>query len=217
MPNPTPQEIAIWSKFRNKWMKKIRPLTLQTIAISEYSAKLQVLLDGLNYQANVWNDEKTGDVKQIVDAFNRIESCISKVDLQKYGLKFHDGDFDILAPVGYPDDEYQQDVVNFGFVFIIIGLGMIALGVALKVSEHLERREKIRINDQKLEIAKVLKESGAAAPEIKAAIDDFNVENESLIKESGIFGSIFGEGTGTMLAAAIGISVLLFAFLKGRK
>lgn len=217
MPDPTPQQISIWSKWRNHWSSKIRPLTKRTIAICEYSARLQVLLDSLNFPANVWDDAKTEDIKTIVDVFNRIESSVSKVDLQIYGLNFHDDDFDIVAPIGHPGDEFDSDVVNFGFVFILIGLGMIALGAGLKVSEHLERREKIRINDQKLEIAKTIKEAGGSAPEIKAAIDDFNEDNKDLAKEAGIFDMLFGEGSGMMIAAALGIGVLLFAFMQGRK
>lgn len=218
MPEPTQTQISTWNKWRKRWNATLRPLTVRTVAICEYSAKLQVLLDGLNYPATVWDDAKTADIKRLIDVYNRIESSVSKVDLQQYGLNFHNGDFDVMAPPDFPGDEYDADKVqNFGFVFILIGMGMIVLGSALKISEHLERRETARINTQKIEVATVLKDAGASAPEIKAALDDFNTENKPLIDAAGLLDTVFGGGTGTMIAAALGIGVLIFAYAKGKK
>ena len=218
MTDPTQQQVATWNKWRKRWNSKIRPLTIRMVASGEYCARLQVFLNSLNFPAKVWDDEKTTDIKTLIDVYNRIESTVSKVDLQQYGLKFYEHDFDILAPPDYPGDEYEADKVEtFGFLFILIGMGMIVLGGALKISEHLERRETARINEQKLAVAKVVKDAGGSAPEIKAAIDDFNTENKRLIDAAGLLDTVFGGGSGTMIAAAVGIAVLVFAYAKGRK
>jgi len=219
--NPTLQQIALWDSWRKRWDKKIRPLTKQTLAICEYSAKLQVFLDDLNFPVNIWDDSKTEDIKYILDVFNRVESSVSKVDLQIYGLRFDNDDIDIMAPPNMTSEQILDDEFilqeTFGFVFIVIGIGLIVLGGVLKVSEHVARRETFRINEQKLGYAKIMKDTGASSPEIKAAVDDFNVENKDLIGEAGLLDTIFGGGSGLMISAALGIGLLLFAFMQGRR
>jgi hypothetical protein len=217
--NANPKQLRRWNEWRNHWISSVRPLTVRAIAICEYSKKLHELLQGLNFPSDhLWNDEKESGIKKIVDVYNRADRAASKVELKTYGLRFYDNDFDIMAPSSMTQEEVDSDHVTLGgLVLMIIGAGMIVIGLALKVSEHLERRERQVINDQKLEIAKTLKNAGASAPAIKDAIDGFNLENNQLAKKAGLVDLLFGSSSGMWLAGALGIGVLLFAYTKGRK
>ena len=215
---PTSQQIAKWNAFVSRHENRTRKGVRRLIYAAELASKLQVLLNDLNVQQTVFDNTDGAEVEAIVDIYNRLDRSISKVKLQTYGLRFTNGDIDIMAPPDTTHEEIMGDEIEgYGALFIIIGVGMIVVGVALKVSEHLERREGLENNKIKERIANLIVSAPELADDIQAAIKQFTTDNKPLAKKAGLLDTLLGAGSGMALAVALGLGVVLFAFMKGRK
>lgn len=215
---PTPQQIAKWNAFVSRHENRTRKGVQRLIYAAELASKLQALLNDLNVQQTVFDNTDGAEVEAIVDIYNRLDRSISKVQLQTYGLRFTNGDIDIMAPPDTAHEEIMGDEIEgYGALFIIIGVGMIVVGLALKVSEHLESREKVENNKIKERIANLISSAPELADDIQAAIKQFSIDNEPLAKKAGLLDTLLGSGSGIALAIALGLGVVLFAFMKGRK
>lgn len=222
MPEPTPAQIAEWENFVSYFDAKLGPKLLRLKAIAEVSSRLQTLLNSIGADISIFDKDDASEVDAIFDLYNRMSNSINKVKAETYGVNFINGDIDIMAPAHFTNEQIMEDEIiihePMGAVgLIIIGVGMIVIGGALKVSEHIERRETLERQKLQLKLGNLLKNSGNMAPHIAEAIKKFALANKPAIEQAGIGNLLFGEHGKTMIAAAIGIGILLFAFMQGRK
>lgn len=224
MPEATPQQIALYERTTARFQNRTRPKIERLIYTRDYCQKLQALFNDLNVPITVWTASDDGQIKNILDMYNRLDRCFGKVQMQVYGVRFvnNNNDFDIMAPAHMNAEQITDDEIHimetFGAVgLIIIGVGLIVAGLTLKVVDHLDERETTKRLDIRARIAEAMAKVPELAPQIQSTIEQFKHEEKELSDKAGLTDLLFGSKGGVMIAAALGIGVLLFAFMKGRK
>lgn len=224
MPEATPQQIALYERTTARFQNRTRPRIERLLYTRQYCQKLQALFNDLGVPFTVWTDSNTGEVEGILDIYNRLDRCFAKVQMQVYGVRFvnNNTDFDIMAPPHMNEEQIMNDEIilmqPLGAVgLIIIGVGLIVAGLTWKVVDHLDEREKTARLDVRARIAEAMAKVPELAPQIQSAIEQFKHEEKDLSDKAGLTDLLFGSKGGVIIAAALGIGVLLFAFMKGRK
>lgn len=216
---PTPQQLSRWKEFTSFWKNKVRPSMVKAVATYEVGASLQTFLNSWNYPAQVFLDDDTTRIKKNIDTFNRIDRCISKANIGKYGVRFNvENDIDILAPMSMPAEEYQSDeVVGFSALFLtVVAVGALVVGATWAISKLIEAHNKMITSMMYKRVIEIVEQRPEMAGPLNEALKGWVEENKPQLKVSGLLDKFLGRGSGMIIAAAVGIGVLLFAYSKTR-
>jgi hypothetical protein len=224
MPDPTPQQIQDWKKYRTTWINQVRPAIKKMILVGEFAEEFQEWAEvhGVLF-VDIFNNADDTRISQLVDTYNRVDRAISKVDLGVYALRYSpEGRIDIVAPLGMDPEEFQADMLSgFGAVIPVIIVGLIVAGTIVAsiwaVSEYHKSTAKIESSNSIKKIVAGAKEIAAMSPEMQKALASLIEKNKEKLKEAGLLDQLLGGGAGKMIAIAIAAGVLLFAYSKRSK
>ena len=220
MPEINAKQFSIWSKYLFNWENVVRPKIKRAKVLSEIAASLQnwVDLHGFLF-LNIFSKEDRRIIDKLLDDYNRIDNSNSTVLDGVYGLKFEGSEIDIIAPLDMPSEEYIDDQITFGIGPLIwVGiLGVVIIGSLFGVSTIMSNRPAVIEAKMKRNLVAAHKEIMDSSPEIVALYSKLLDDNKEQLEEAGLLGDLLGVGSGKLIAAAIGIGVLLFAFMRGRK
>lgn len=233
--DPTQAQVEDWKLCTNFWIRKTRPQVKKTIFIYKIAEKFQQWLElhGMLFADAFTNADNTR-ITSLVDTYNRVDNSISKVDLGVYALGYHeDGIISIVAPTGMNPEEYQDDqLAGFGIApiipIIIKGLiwGATIVGGLWQVKGivHEANKPEAIAAEAKLMEGKMLhqitKNFETLTPEMQKLamkkLAEYRPELVAAGLNPGWLDKLLGEGSGMLIAAAVGIGVLLFAYSKSR-
>lgn len=156
-------------------------------------------------------------IQKLVDAYNRVDRANGKVEAGTYGLKFDAGKMDIIAPVEMPLEEYQADMVTgFGVhpLIWVAAIGAVIVGAILGTAHLIDTYAKNTTANTKQKIVESVKEISELSPEMQAALAKLLEENRDRLEEAGLLDQLLGTGTGGMIAAAVAIGIVLYAYTR---
>ena len=204
----------------NQWNGSIKPKIDRLVLLGNLAQKFQNWADvhGIMFPT-IFSQADGQKIAQIVDVYNRINRSILKVEGGTYGLKFTDGKIDIIAPIDMNPEEYQADIVQgFGYhpLLWVAVIGVVVVGAIFATNELVGSMADNTTADTKKKIVDSAKEIAAMSPEMQAALMKLMEENREELEKAGLLDQLLGGGSGMMIAGAIAIGVILYAYTRSK-
>jgi len=207
----TPAQIAQYERAKARIEGPLGAKVKQLITIGDFGDDVDAWGSDYGFDFQVVSDDTEAKIKKILGAYNRLARVIAKVDIGKYGVRFEAGDFDVMAPVGYPGDELAMDKwVALDGIPIIIVVGALVVGAIWGTSEIVgsvtsKQEKEIELKLRKID-AQMIKNPD---PQIRTSWQVLKKQNEPKLKAAGIFDKIFGGGASTSLFIVGGALIAL--------
>lgn len=216
--DPSEQQLAQWDSYSQLWEGTVRPHVQRAILMSEIARDFQAWLDlhGVMFPT-VFSSADNTHIQKLVDAYNRIDRANGKTEAGTYGLKFTPGKIDIIAPVEMPLEEYQADMVTgFGFhpLLWVAAIGAVVVGAIFGTAHLIDTYAKSTTANTKQKIVESVKEISEMSPQMQAALAKLLEDNRDRLEEAGLLDQLLGTGSGALIAAAVGIGIVLFAYSR---
>lgn len=217
---PNAQQLANWTAYSWAWDNKISKNVHKYILTAEIARDFQTWLDthGVMFPT-VWTSQDQTNANKIIDVFNRIDRANDKVEQGVYGLKFTEWKLDIIAPLDMPQEEYQSDIVTgFGLHPLIwVGvIGAVVVGSIVATSHLLDSIAKNETAKTSTKIVESAKEIANMSPEMQAALARLIEANKEKLQQAGLLDKLLGGGSGLMIAGAIAIGVIIYAYTRSK-
>lgn len=140
-------QVEKWERFklladRLHLSMKAQNLLAQNVTVAVNFARLHGVETSYNFEKL---EKKRYQLQKLSD---RMQRLIIDVESEKLGLRFHDGDFDILAPAHTPKEELQS-YREFGWILITIG-AVIVIGTLAHALLVIDENEVLRRDYNKL-------------------------------------------------------------------
>lgn len=214
------QQLAQWRAYANNWENSVRPSVQKAILIGEIARDFQEWADahGIMFPT-IFNSADNEKLLKLADVYNRIDRSNMKVEGGTYGLKFEGGKIDIIAPISMNPEEYQSDqVTGFGIgpLIWIAVIGVVIIGGILATSYLVEQFAKKTGKDTQKKIVESAKEISEMSPEMQAALAKLLEANRDRLQQAGLLDQLLGGGSGAMIAGAIAIGVIIYAYTRSK-
>lgn len=212
------QQYAQWLSYTKVWENRVRPKVRKAILYAEIARDFQRWLDvhGVLFPT-VFTNEDNKRITELVDVYNRIDRANSKVEDGVYGLKFEGGIMDIIAPVHMHQEQYQEDrVTGFGVHPLIwVGvIGAVIVGAVVAISALVKSISENTIVNTERKLVEAHKEIAELSPEMQNLYANMLDDKKEKLKEAGLLDKLLGSGSGGMIAAALAIGVILYAYSR---
>lgn len=221
MREATPMERAEWKRWVDYYEGPVTQAVVRFHLAATIAGDTQSFLDArgiLLRTGPVFTMDDAERTKSLLNAYNSVGRMVQGVNSWKYGIRLTQGDIDVLAPPGLPDEEWQSDVYTLGAIPLIIyalAVGGILVAGLWSGAAMMESSAKKDYTKYKKAILEADKQMMKAAPDVRSAWiqrrKDFEEQEQKTEEKTGILVDIFGtRGGGAIAAVAIGL-VALFA------
>lgn len=212
---PTLQELRKWEEAQRRLSRSFT-LAKSSILLWQNLKMMSEFLTAHNFQLATFPTEELGELEALYlrtwNELQTIKKLVRAVEDQEYGLRYRNGDFDIIDPS-------QSSVDGFGFPFIPVVVGVVALAGLITRLVYCERT----LTEIRSDYNDILEHSDAAlcADPSSQICADWEAEKQTKkyevqksfsdhLKES--LGSVAGKGAGygiLILIGGLAVSMLL--------
>lgn len=217
---PTRAELRQWEKFLRDTDRVGRKIlansarSMMATRLTQFATKR-----GIDIPAIDPADEKK--LVQVANDWRNIKRAIAHVENYDLGLRFRDGEIDIMAPPNYTPEQIAAMNLSGWFIPIVVGIVVVG-GIVIRMLQLDEENDRLQANYDAMIAAsekRICADPGSAdckAWQVEKTETDYN-QKASLIDEIKNSLSSVGQTAKTGIGVGLAIAVPLIAWMVLRK
>lgn len=218
MREATPQEVAKFTATKRFFDSQVTKAVERAIVVCEFAANVQLWLDNRELDLQCFSAARYDRITKLIDGYNRISRSLSAVELGRYGIRFTEDDFDVLAPPPITEEEITPDkwIGLEGIPILVVAIGALVVAAVWGVARIIDARAKTIEEETTQDIVKIDAHMAKAPPDVLQAWKDLKRQNRKKLTQVGLFDRLFGDGSGA-LALGIGGAIVAIMLLSKRR